>query len=184
MKFFTGCFAVFAFAALACISCASGGAPQTAGTTATPPEETAPAKTERGFDEAIETCALEIEAALNAGASVAVVGFEAASKEMSGDIMEEFMGYLIKSKKLKVADRANLDLVIKELNLSMSGFISDETAVSIGKMVGARYVVTGSLTDRGDAYRLRVTAINTETAIREAFSSANIARKDQGLVPQ
>ncbi|MDR2159928.1 MAG: CsgG/HfaB family protein, partial [Treponema sp.] len=81
------------------------------------------------------------------------------------------------SKKLKVADRAHLELVIKEQQLSMSGHISDETAISIGKMVGARFVITGSLTDRGNTSRLRVTAINTETAIREAFSSADIATR-------
>jgi curli biogenesis system outer membrane secretion channel CsgG len=156
-----------------CLSCVSGGTSQTAGTA---PEEITPAKTERGFDEAIEVCALEIEGTLGTGASVAVVGFEPAAKEIAGDIMEEFMGYLIRSGKQKLSDRANLELVMKELNLSMSGFISDETAIGIGKMVGARYVITGSLTDRGDSHRLRVTAINTETAIREAFASANVPK--------
>jgi curli biogenesis system outer membrane secretion channel CsgG len=173
MRFFGSCFVLFAFAALACLSCASGGTRQNAGTA---PAETMPAEAERGFDGAVEACAREIEGSLASGVSVAVVGFESSSKEISGDVMEEFMGHLVKSKKLKVADRANLELIINEQQLSMSGHISDETAISIGKMVGAMFVITGSLTDRGDSYRLRVTAINTETAIREAFSSTNISK--------
>jgi len=159
-------FVSFVFIAFMYASCVSGATPTST--------------VENGFDNAVGNCAREIEDALDRGASVAVVGFESHSPELSNDIMEEFMGYLIRSGKLTVTDRARLDLLFTELNLSMSGNIDDETALRIGKMVGAQFVITGSLTDRGSTYRLRVTAIHTETAVRKAFSSADIARVDTG----
>jgi TolB-like protein len=149
-----------------CVSCASAAsAPKTADTV----------DTADTFDNAIESCAREIEQSLEAGVSVAVVGFE------SADLMEEFMGYLIKGKKLVVADRSKLELIYREIGLSWSDNFSEETAVRIGKMVGARFVITGSLTDRSSSYRLRVTAINTETAVREAFASVNISKDDKTI---
>jgi TolB-like protein len=166
MKKYPWFFVLSAAVVFVCLSCVSGGASKRADT----------ADADTAFDKAIESCAREIELSLDEGVSVAVVGFESGSPELSGDIMEEFMGCLIRGKKLLVADRSKLDLVYKELDLSMSGYISDETAVNIGKMVGARFVITGSLTNRGDAYRLRITAINTETAVRTAFSSVNIKK--------
>jgi curli biogenesis system outer membrane secretion channel CsgG len=163
MRFFTNCFVVCAFAALLCLSCGTS-------------PEAEPEKAGNDFDKAVEACAREIEDALDPGASIAVVGFEAYSPDVSNDVMEEFMGHLVRSGKLTVAERSKLELLYTELNLSMSGHISDETAVHIGKMAGAQYVITGSVTDRGGAYRLRVTAIHTETAVRKAFASADFAK--------
>jgi hypothetical protein len=43
--------------------------------------------------------------------------------------------------------------VYRELNLRMSGDVSDESALSIGKFLGADMVITGQLTELGGPYR-------------------------------
>jgi formylmethanofuran dehydrogenase subunit C len=64
--------------------------------------------------------------------------------------------------------------VSEELKFQMTGDVSDETAVSIGKFVGARYVITGQLVNAGNAYRLRLAGINAETAVQESSIRLNI----------
>jgi hypothetical protein len=60
--------------------------------------------------------------------------------------MEELTGALV-DRGMEVADRQNLEFVYKELNFQMSGEVSDEEVVSIGKFLGADMVITGSLRD-------------------------------------
>jgi hypothetical protein len=46
----------------------------------------------------------------------------------------------------------------------MSEEVDDRTAVSIGKFSGANIVVTGRVDGEGDLRRLRLRALNTQTA--------------------
>jgi hypothetical protein len=52
----------------------------------------------------------------------------------------------------------------RELAFQMSGAVSDETAQRIGKMKGARIVISGSFSPIGSVYRLSIQAIEVETA--------------------
>jgi hypothetical protein len=46
----------------------------------------------------------------------------------------------------------------------MSGEVDDDTAVSIGKFIGADIIVTGRVDGEGNLRRLRLRALNTQTA--------------------
>ncbi|MBI2251416.1 MAG: hypothetical protein HYU63_01430 [Armatimonadetes bacterium] len=54
---------------------------------------------------------------------------------------------LIKSQRFLVFDRQNLAAVMQEHNLSVSGEITPETAVEVGKLIGVEYILTGSVTE-------------------------------------
>jgi tetratricopeptide (TPR) repeat protein len=75
---------------------------------------------------------------------------------------------------LEVADRRNLAYVYKELGFQMSGDVSDETAVSIGKFLGASHVIAGQLINAGSSYRYRVSGINVETAVQESSTRLSV----------
>jgi hypothetical protein len=77
--------------------------------------------------------------------------------------------------KLEVTDRQHLELVKREQGFQLSGDVSDETAVSIGKILGAGYVITGQLVKAGGRYRYRASAINVETAALENLSGSMCA---------
>jgi len=122
--------------------------------------------------DAIEESAERIAAQLPAGSRVAIVAFESENDGLSGYIMDELTGELF-DRSIEVADRQNLEFVFKELDFNMSGYVSDESAQSIGKFLAAQLVITGQLIDQGGSFRFRTNAINVETA-----TPASIIRLD------
>jgi hypothetical protein len=63
-----------------------------------------------------------------------------------------------------ITDRTQLDRIRREQNFQISGEVDDETAVSIGKFIGADIIVTGRVDGEGNLRRLRLRALNTQTA--------------------
>jgi TolB-like protein len=119
--------------------------------------------------------ALTIDVALNnstsyfsnilpANTKVVVLNCTSKWPDLSDYIIEELIGYIVNERKLTVVDRQNLENIRKEMNFQLSGDVSDETAQSIGKMLGAQTIISGSITAIGNAYRLRIRAISVETA--------------------
>ena len=140
--------------------------------------------TARGGDgltlqEAIQRSAYDVAGNLPAGTRLAVVAFESESDGLSDFIMEELTRAIMRHG-IEVADRRNLDLAFMELNFQMTGYVRDETALSIGRFLGAQFVVTGQFLDLGDARRLSADAINVETATRQN-STAYDVRNDAAL---
>jgi curli biogenesis system outer membrane secretion channel CsgG len=58
---------------------------------------------------------------------------------------------LVKTKKYKIYERDRLNAIMKEQKLQMSGAVDMSTAVQIGKLVGAKYIITGAVTEFGVA---------------------------------
>jgi curli biogenesis system outer membrane secretion channel CsgG len=56
---------------------------------------------------------------------------------------------LVKSGKLDMFEREQLDNVLKEQNLGSSGRIDPTTAARIGKLLGVKYIITGAVTEYG-----------------------------------
>jgi hypothetical protein len=63
-----------------------------------------------------------------------------------------------------ITDRSQLDRLRQEQNFQLSGEIDDATAVSIGKFAGADIIVTGRVDGEGNLQRLRLRALDTQTA--------------------
>jgi tetratricopeptide (TPR) repeat protein len=125
------------------------------------------------LEEAIEQSSAALAGKLTRGVRVAVVAFESPHQNLSEYIMDEIAGALANGS-LEVADRNNLEYVYKELGFQMSGDVSDESAQSIGKFLGARYVITGQLVHTGGRYRYRLNGINVETAIHESSTRLDV----------
>jgi len=119
--------------------------------------------------DAVEQSAEKIAKDLPKGSRVAIVAFESESDNLSDFIMEELTCGLVE-RGMEVADRQNLNYVYKELNFQMSGDVSDETAQAIGKFLAAQLVITGQLTDLGNAYRFRTGVIHVEKATRDSVT--------------
>ena len=115
--------------------------------------------------EAIEQAAERIAADLRPVSRVAVIAFESTNDSVSAHILEEIAGALF-DRNIEVADRQSLEHVMAELDFQMSGYVSDESALSIGKFLGAQLVITGQLRYLGDTYRLQVNAVNVEDSTR------------------
>jgi hypothetical protein len=73
-----------------------------------------------------------------------------------------------------VVDRQQLDTIRAELNFQMSGEVSDESAQSIGQMLGAQTIVSGAVSKIGSLYRVQVKAIEVQSAGVQGQWSKNI----------
>jgi len=124
--------------------------------------------------DAIEQAAAQIAAELPTGSRVAVLDFQTSSEDLSAFIRDEFTAALV-AKRIEVVARHSLEYVQTELDLSLSGSVSDESALSIGKWVAAELLVTGQLTYLGSAYRFSATATRIQEAVHISAPRFNVA---------
>jgi hypothetical protein len=82
-------------------------------------------------------------------------GGNPANARAASDALTEF---LVKSKAFIVFERARMSQIMKEQSLSMSGAVSQETAVKAGELMGLNAIVVGQIAEvGGDGYETRVT---------------------------
>jgi TolB-like protein len=131
------------------------------------------------LDEAVKSAARSVEEALPEGTEVAVLNFASPSETFSNYTIDELTGELVTGKKLTIVDRQNLALITNEMNLQLSGDVSDESAQAIGKLLGAESIISGALTNVGTYYRFRVRVINVETAAIQTQVTLDLRNDEQ-----
>jgi hypothetical protein len=99
---------------------------------------------------------------LPAQSVIAVLNISGA-KESAIFIMDELEYNLIESKKFKIVDRKSLDTIRSEQQFQISGDVSDESARSLGNMLGASIVITGSISGAESTRRLTLNAMYYDT---------------------
>jgi len=68
-------------------------------------------------------------------------------------------------KGLKIVEREKLNELLKEINLSKTGFVDKKTALKIGKGLNANWILKGSFTIVKEQIRIDVNVIDTETSV-------------------
>ena len=64
---------------------------------------------------------------------------------------------------VRVVERAQLQQILQEQNLGREGRVDPNTIVSIGRLIGARYMVTGTIFDVRGAFRIDARLFDAET---------------------
>jgi hypothetical protein len=149
------------------MGCASSGTPAKATDDSSPGMD---------LDAAIREAAAQMETKIPPKPMVAIVSVASPSTAFSTQVLTRLESTIVSSGKLVVVDRANLDKVREEQGFQLSGEVDDESAKSIGKLLGAGAIVTGSLADLGDVYSLTLKAINIETATVAVSYLADLAK--------
>jgi TolB-like protein len=134
------------------------------------------------LDRAIQAAARSIEARVEPGLKIALLNFNSPSERFSEYVLEELSVQLVNGRKLVVVDRRELDLIRQEEQFQSSGDVGDESAVMIGKKLGAQLIGSGSLAAMGNTYRLRIRVLNVESAAIEAAPSADISAGEERVV--
>ncbi|HBE88714.1 MAG TPA: hypothetical protein DDW67_06195 [Elusimicrobia bacterium] len=118
--------------------------------------ETASAFTETGRERGLE------------GATLSVFPFQAdeklSAKKVDFAVGELLAGQLLRRNFFKITERAQLEEVLKEQKLGLSGAVDSKTAAGIGKLIGARLLVLGNVIRLGDSYQITAKLVDTETA--------------------
>jgi len=97
-------------------------------------------------------------------ARIAVIHIDTQTNQMSTFILNE-IEHLLVTRGYNIVDRVEIDRIRQEQNLQYSGEVDDNTAVNLGKFIGADMVVTGAVTSIETLRRLRLKVIDTETTI-------------------
>jgi len=84
---------------------------------------------------------------------------------MGGAVSEQVRLRLSEEPDWVVVEKAQIAAVAAEQRLNMSGLVDDETAVKVGRYVGARYVIVGSVNGMGDMYTLSARLVDVETGV-------------------
>jgi TolB-like protein len=101
---------------------------------------------------------------VNRNSKIAVVNIQSPKINVSEYIIESLIMHLVNEDKFIIIERSEMDIIQREQDYQLSGAVSDETAVSIGKHLGTQFIITGSLLPIGDNYSLRLKITNVETA--------------------
>ncbi len=119
------------------------------------------------IETALAQTAEQFSKTLKAGSTIAIIGISSDTEEMSDFMLDELTVNFVKLRKLKVADRANLAAIKKEMNFQLSGEVGDDSIQQIGAMAGAQTVIRGNMKPLGDTYLLVIHALNVTTAAVE-----------------
>ena len=109
-----------------------------------------------------------------AGNKLAILNMQSDFPLLSEYIIDELIANAVNDRVFTVVDRERLDAIRAELDFQMSGEVDDSSAQELGRMLGAETIVLGGVSIMGDMYRLRVRALNVQSARIEGQFNRNI----------
>lgn len=115
------------------------------------------------IDSVILKVANDISSRCNTKTILCILDFNSPTQEMSEYIQTELTSQVTENG-MKVVTRSNMGKIDNELNYQLSGLISDETALSICKRLGANAIIFGQIKELDNKYNLRVRLLDVETA--------------------
>ena len=118
---------------------------------------------QKNVEGALERAAQQTVKSIPAKSKIAIVYITAQDRSTTEYIAGE-LEYIWVNAGYTIIDRSQLDKIRREQNFQMSGEVDDNTAVSIGKILGADIIVTGRVDGEDNLRRLRLRALNTQTA--------------------
>lgn len=95
---------------------------------------------------------------------------------------EKILHELVSGGRLKIVEREALDKVVSEQELNISGAVSQETAVKIGKLLAVGAMITGTVSRSNDRVEIFVRVIDTGTG--QILASVSGEYIDKGIQAQ
>jgi len=135
------------------------------------------------LDQALDNCTAQFKNQLPRGARVAILKIDAKSDGLAEYVTDNLSAKIVAQNHLTVVERGRtLRALEAEQNYQMSGNVSDETATSIGKQLGAELVITGSISSRGDLYSLNIRVVHVETTRIQTQYAVNNVKLDPSII--
>ena len=89
---------------------------------------------------------------------------------------------MISSGQFRVLERSQLDRALSEQKLQNSGLVDNNNMAALGKMLGAHFIIIGSVVKLGTAYTINARMIDVKTG--EATLGNSAKGHDPGLLPE
>ncbi|MHC6204665.1 CsgG/HfaB family protein [Breznakiellaceae bacterium SP9] len=161
MKAFLFCMAVFAIFT----ACKASPPPAASAQESKPADE---------LDAAIRETSDYLNKQLPAKNKLVILNIQSDFPALSEYIIDELIANTVNDRVFSVVDRQQLNTIRAELDFQMSGEVDDDTAQALGRLTGAQIIVSGAVSRIGDLYRLRVRALNVQSAQIEGQFNRNI----------
>ena len=100
---------------------------------------------------------------------IAIVDFKNTSRDESLNYLEKaipesIITNMAKSGQLEIVERSRLQDAMSEMQLSMSGVVDEQTAVEVGRAVGASAILVGSFVRIGGMIQINARLIDVESS--------------------
>lgn len=128
------------------------------------------------LDSTISAISKTVVSSAPENAIIAILDFSSENKKLGEYIRDQLAADIIETGNLRLVTRNHLDLLEKESYYQLSGYVSDETALSICEKLGAQALVFGQIEEFGKNYRLQVKMIEVETAVYRLFRNYTVSK--------
>jgi len=113
---------------------------------------------------AVKNAVDSLNSKLPANARIMIMKQNANDRDALDDIVTQITTAIVGAKKFTVIGRENQALIDAEQKHQLSGDVSDETAVSIGKQIGVKYAVLCWISGTMSSRKLNLRVLDIETA--------------------
>ena len=109
------------------------------------------------------------------GNRIVILNIQSNSHDLSDYIIDELIANAVNDRLFSVVDRQQLEEIRTEQNFQLSGEVDDNEALEIGRFFGAQTIVSGAVNRLGSGYRIRIRALEVQTAQVQGQFNRNIA---------
>jgi hypothetical protein len=116
---------------------------------------------------------------------IAIIAFETSKRDLMLYVIDTLLEKILeKGTGLVIVERQRIENLQRELNFSLTGYVSDETAQRIGHFIGANTVIYGSLTTSVNLphFTLRATDVETSQILATKSYDLIVDSKLSGLL--
>jgi hypothetical protein len=101
---------------------------------------------------------------LPSGTNIVVMKTSSTNNNMLNDIVDQITTSVVQAGNLKLVDRSNQALIDAEQQFQLSGNVSDDSAVLIGRQLGVKYAVLCWISGERSSRKLNIRMLDIETA--------------------
>jgi hypothetical protein len=120
--------------------------------------------TQSVYDQAVAQAKSQLEAAIPSGSRIAFFNVSTGDTAIVNQMIDSVSQGIISAGSLSIIDRSNISNIMLEQNFQLSGVVSDDSVVSIGKIAGANAIILAAITGQGTLRQLSLRVLNVETA--------------------
>ena len=121
----------------------------------------------------------DICARVSAKTIICVLDFDSTSRDMGLYIRDSLISSFAENPNIRIVTRQNMDKINMELDYQYSGYVSDETALSLCQRLGAQEIIFGQVDELDNSYTLQVKMLDVETGTYALFKKYEISRSSK-----
>ena len=128
------------------------------------------------INQLVDYSSIKIAAGTRAGV-IPVISTDPAYNLDAEYFTDQLISALSNNQVFKMVERKDLQGILDELKLQLSGLVDDTSAVKVGSVLGAEMLISGKMYKKGDNYEIFLKLLRVETAEVLGVTKAIIAKQ-------